>query len=309
MNRRHWYVILLWSYVALAWGGSFVAINIGLDSLPPIFFAATRLDIAAVIVFPLAWILGYNLVPETRNEIIDILVVGVFIVGITNVFLYIGLQHATSAVGAVLIGMSPIFAGLFAWVLVPKESPDKIAIVGLLLGIIGVGSIIDFQLSKLLTGTLDQFFLVMAAATLALGSVLSRRIDSPKAPLPTMAWGLAFGAVALHILSILINEQVSFTADTWTTSLWLSIAYIGVIATGGAYPAFFRSLREIGPVKTNLVSYASPVVAAIVGWFILSEPIDYSTIFGFMLVFLGFILVNYKYIIDSYNIRRPNFDK
>lgn len=44
----------LWLYVALAWGGSFVGIKTGLSSLPPVFFAATRLDIAAAIVLPIA---------------------------------------------------------------------------------------------------------------------------------------------------------------------------------------------------------------------------------------------------------------
>jgi len=300
MIGRRWYVILLWLYVALAWGGSFVAINIGLDSLPPIFFAATRLDIAAVMVLPLAWALGYDLVPETRSGIVGILVIGVFIVGITNVFLYIGLQYATSAVGAVLIGMNPIFAGLFAWVLVPEERLNRAGIVGLLIGIIGVGIIIDFRLSELMAGRLNQFFLVAAAATLAFGSVITRRIDSPQAPLPAMGWGLAFGAITLHVLSIVIGEQVPLGSDTWTMSLWLSIAYVGILATGAAYPAYFRALKEIGSVKTNLVSYAAPVIAAIVGWLVLSEPINQTTVAGFSLVLIGFAIINYRAVAATF---------
>lgn len=237
------------------------------------------------------------MIPRTRKTYLDIFVTGILVIGLTNAFLYAGQQYATSAVAAVLMALNPVLAGGFAWVLLPKERPDAIGTTGLLLGLIGIGITAGFRPSTLLAGEIRQFYLLVAAACIALGSVISRRVNAPQSAISTTGWGMLFGGILLHLGSLALSEPVSFASDVWTPSLWISVTYVGVIATGGAYPAYFTILGEIGPVKTNLVSYGAPLVAAVVGWLILRETIELTTVVGFLVVVTGFILVNHRAVV------------
>lgn len=299
MARSRSRIAVLWLYVALAWGGSFVAIKVGLSSLPPVFFAATRLDIAAIIVLPLAWYLTDDLLPTSRDSLLDVAVSGVFITGITNAFLYMGQQYATSTAGAVLFGMNPILAAAFAWLLLPRERLDAIGGLGLLLGIVGIGIVAGFRPSALVAGEAKQYLLVIGAGGTALGSVLSRRINASLSALPTIGWGLLLGGILLHLGSLVIGEQIPLSGDTWSPALWLAVGYLGVLATGGAYPAYFTVLQEVGAVKTNLVSYAVPIVAAIAGWILFGQPIKLTTSIGFLVIIVGFALVNRETLLGT----------
>lgn len=291
-TRSRTQIILLWFYVAVAWGGSYVAVNIGLSSLPPVFFAATRLDGGAIVALLLAWILSDDILPSDRKSVLDVVVTGVFIAAGTNIFLFTGEQYASSAAGAVIFGMNPVFAGLLSWILVPKERPDILGAIGLVVGIVGVGVVVGFHPTTLLAGQPEQYLLVFGAASLGLGSVLSRRLNASIEALPAMGWGLLLGGVLLHTISFALHEQIPTTSTTWTPSLWFAVAYLGIIATGIAYTAYYALLKDIEAIKVTLVSYLVPVVAAIEGFLILQEPINSSLVTGFVLITIGFALIN-----------------
>ena len=53
MRQKRLIAIGLFTIVALTWGGSFVAIAIGLEYLPSLLFAAARMYVAAGVVIPL----------------------------------------------------------------------------------------------------------------------------------------------------------------------------------------------------------------------------------------------------------------
>jgi len=290
IHSQTW-VILLWLYVAVAWGGSYVAVNVGLEFLPPIFFAATRLYVGALVALPLAWVLSNRLLPRERKSVLGIIVTGVFIGTGVNVFLFVGEQYASSATGAVIFGMNPILAAFFSWILIPEERPDLLGAIGLIIGIIGIGVIVGFDPAALLAGRPGQYLLVVGATSLAFGSVLSRRLNAPLEALPTMGWGLLLGGMLAHIISFSFNEQIP-TGDSWTLPLLFAVGYIGVVATGVAYTAYYALLKDIEAIKAALVSYAVPVVAAIGGFLILQEPVNQPLIIGFILITAGFILVN-----------------
>ena len=281
--------VVLFAVVALTWGGSFVAIDVGLAGLPALLFAAFRLDVAAVTALPLAFVLSDRVVPRTRVDLLSVAVNGVLVAAFMNAFLFTGQQYTTGAVASILFSTNPVIATGFARGLLPSERVDGVEFVGLLLGLLGVGIVVRPSFAALADGTLGKLLVVVGATNLALGSVLVGRLDSDLDALAETAWGLVVGAVVVHALSVLFGEP-QVLPDTST--LVAAILYVGVVATALAYPFYFELIDVVGPVRANLVSYAVPVVTAVTGWVVLDQRVGPVTVLGFVVVAAGFVLLN-----------------
>ncbi len=66
----------------------------------------------------------------------------------------------------------------------------------------------------------------------------------------------------------------------------------GLLGSGLAYLAFFRLLSRWGATRATLVAYQLPVVGIVLGFLVLSEPIDARVLIGTALVIAGVALVN-----------------
>lgn len=294
-SSRSRFIAALFAFVALAWGGSYVAISVGLHNLPPVFFAASRLDIAAVVLLPsvVAWFDDWR--PTTTGDWLTVFAAGLFVAGGTNAFLFVGQQTTPSAVAAVIFALNPILATLFAWALLPSERLSVLSVLGVVLGILGVAIVADPTPEMLLSARgLGPWILLCGAGCLGFGTVLTRRFETTLPTLVTTSWGLLFGGLFLHAVSYGLGEHVS---TAWSSTLLVSITYLGVVATAGAYSAYFELIARIGAVRTALVSYVVPVVTAIAGWLLVGETITLHTVAGFVVIATGFALTERRTLV------------
>jgi drug/metabolite transporter (DMT)-like permease len=133
------------------------------------------------------------------------------------------------------------------------------------------------------------FLVFLAAASFALGSVLTRRVDG-ELPIETMeAWSMLAGAVLMHGASLALAESVSDVQ--WTGGAIISLLYLVVVASALGFLIYFDLLNRLGPIEINLVSYAAPVVAAATGLLFLNETPTADTVVGFLLILVGFLLL------------------
>ncbi len=284
----------MFSLVAIAWGGSFVAIKSGLDGgMPPVLYAALRFDLGAILLLAAAAYVGGNLLPRTRDDWLSIVASGVFVVALNNGLLFVGQQYTTSGIASIIYSLNPILSAGFGWALLPETSLSKTDLVGIALGFVGVAVVAHP------TGSLGQKILgigiVFTAATcIASGSVLSRRVDESISTFAGTGWAMALGAVLLHATSFLLGE--SMHGVQFGPGIWLDLAYLAVVATAIAYAAYFTLLGSIGPVRTNLVSYAVPIVAALAGWELRGSPISGLTLAGFAVIVIGFGVLNWDVV-------------
>lgn len=279
-------------YIALVWGGSYPAIEFGLAALDPLFFAATRLLVAAVATLPVAaWAAdGREWLPNGRADWAYIGVGGVFLTGLANGFLFVGQQYATGGVGAVVISLNPVLAAGLASIWLPQERLTTVEGGGVLLGLIGAIIVVNPSADALSTG-FGWIFLFFAAASFAVGSVTAKRLDPDLSSLGGAGWGLLLGALLLLAGTTALGRPVGIERMLSTPKLLATVIYLGVVATAGAYAAYFALLSAVGPVRTNLVSYVVPVVAALLGAALLGEPLTVTMLVGFLLVALGFAIL------------------
>lgn len=275
--------------LALAWGLTFPAVELGLSTFAPLFFMAVRHDLAGLI------LLGYIAVsadtwrPRTRNDVVAIVGGGVFWIAIGNGVWFVGQQLTSSALSGLMTGLIPLTTVAFSWVLLPEERLDLVSVVGLLVGLCGALIIVwPSGPIAISADVIGKAILFVGVIGIALGSVLIRWARSSLSSTVQTAWSALFGAFLLHVLSYLAGEPWT-TTITWTGAL--SLAYVTVVSTILAYGLYISLLARHPAIELNLVMYLLPVIAASAGWLLFGEQVTSSMVGGFLVILLGFVLL------------------
>jgi drug/metabolite transporter (DMT)-like permease len=280
---------VLFVLLACLFGVSFVAIKAALEAVPPLLLAALRFDVAAPLILAYAAWRYDDWLPRSRNDYVGIVVAAATIVAANNGLLSLGQQTATPAAASVMYGLNPILAPVFALLLLDQRVDARDA-AGIVLGLVGVVIIVQPSPDALTSGsTTGQLLVLGAAVAVAFGSVALRRVDTDLASVPLTAWAMALGAGLLHTASLAAGEPV--TPRPLAPGILAAVASLGVLSTAMAYPIYFGLIRSIGPVRANLVAYLVPVVAAVTGWLLLSQPVTVATAVGFLVVVAGVALL------------------
>jgi len=286
---------LLFVTLATLWGLSFPAIAIGLESLPPLLFAAFRYDVAAVLLLGYAAIQSEYWRPTGRNNLTAITAGGLFLVS-GNGLLFVAQQTVPSGVAAILQALMPIVTALWALALL-GERLSAVGAAGAAVGFCGIGLVVQPDPGNLLAGdTVARLLIVGQVVSVALGGVLVQRARPTIDRVGLTGWSMLLGALVLHGLSLGAGELPG--RDLITGSAVGAVVYLGVFSTAVAFLIYFYILEEHGAFEASLVSYVVPIVATLVGVFVLGESIGRLTILGFGLVAVGFTLLKRRVIAD-----------
>jgi drug/metabolite transporter (DMT)-like permease len=281
-----------WIALSAIWGTAFMAIKAGLEAFAaaPVLFAAIRYDVAGLLMLGYAVWAVEQWRPRTRNEWLLVLVGGAFMIAGYHAFLFVGELSTTSAVAAVVVSLSPILTTGFARLLLPGRALSTLGVLGLGLGLVGVVAIARPDPTALVAeAPVGELLIFLAAVSFALGSVIATAMETTL-PIETMeAWSMVLGAGMMHAISAGLGERAADVA--WSLDGLLALAYLSVVASALGFLLYFDLLDRLGPVEINLVSYATPLWAALAGWLVLGETVTGATAVGFVLILAGFWLL------------------
>jgi drug/metabolite transporter (DMT)-like permease len=290
--------LLLFLVLTVVWGSAFVAIKAGLGtpSAPagffdaPVLFAALRFDIAGVLMLGYAAYATDQPLPRGRHAWTSVLLSGVLMIAAYHAFLFVGETDpaVSSAVAAIVVSLSPVLTVGFSRVWLPSERLTPLGAVGLFLGLVGVVLLSDPDLADL-GANAGVGLVFLATLSFALGSVLNRRLDAD-VPIETMeAWAMLSGALVMHVVSVGVGESVA--AVEFTPRTLAALGYLSVASSALGFLVYFDLLERLGPIEINLVSYAAPPVAAVVGFLLLGEVVEIEAVLGFVVILAGFLLL------------------
>lgn len=100
---------------------------------------------------------------------------------------------------------------------------------------------------------------------------------------------MLLGTLLMHGVSVAIAESL---ADVrWTSERLVALLYLAVGASAIEFLIYFDLLTRLGPIEINLVSYATPITAALTGLVFLGEVPTIHTAVGFACILVGFVLI------------------
>jgi drug/metabolite transporter (DMT)-like permease len=292
---------ILFVGLAAIWGTAYLAIDVGLQSAPPVTLAALRYDVAGAVLVVAAIAgpirRGGQWRPRSAAEWKLVAEGGLLVVGLHFALLFVGQQYVSGGVASVVMSLTPVLTPLFALTLLSDERLDSRESVGVLLGLLGVAIVArptpgdgSGSGARIAIGVALLF---LSAASLALGSVLTRRHQTGMSVVPTQAWMMGLGALVLDALVIALPGE-SFARVEPSVELFAALAYLSVVASVGGFVAYFHLLDRFGPNEATLVSYVVPMFAALSQWVALGEGISTTTAVGFGVILVGFATVKWR---------------
>src|SRR4051794_15863332 len=272
MPRRH---VLLALAVAVVWGVNFVVIHVGLDSFPPLLFAALRFCLVA---------LALPFVPRPGVPIKYVVAVGVFLSAGQFGLLFLGIEKGMPAgVASLVLQLQAAFTVGLA-VLLLKERPRPAQLAGGALALAGIGIIAAGRATAVGLGALA--LTIGAAASWAVGNVATRKAQSPN-PLGLLAWSSLVPPVPLLTLSLFTERGE--TLEIGPSGI-LALLYVVVLSTLLGFGAWAWLLSRHPASTVAPFTLLVPVVGIAAAWVALGEVPSGAEWVGAVVVLSGLAL-------------------
>jgi drug/metabolite transporter (DMT)-like permease len=268
--------------VALAWGASFLFIELGLDHFEPGLVAFLRVFFGAA---TLALIPGARrAVP--RSEWPRIALLGVVWMTVPFMLFAVAQQWIDSSLAGMINAAAPLFTALIAAIAV-RHLPGRIQAAGLVVGFLGVVAITSPSLGQGESSTLGILLVLLATVLYGCAFNLAGPLQRRNGALPVI-WRAQL--VALVFLTPLGAAGAAGSSFEWS-SLAAMIA-LGSIGTALGFVWFATLAGRVGPTRGSLTIYFIPVVAIVLGALLLDESIHAAAILGTALVIAGAYLTS-----------------
>ena len=264
--------------MSVIWGIPYLFIRVAVAEISPATLVFARTAIGAAILLPIA---------IARVDLRAVLarwrwVVAFAAVEIAGPWVLLGSaeQHVASSLAALLIAGVPLVGTVLAVATGATDRVSRANVLGLLIGLVGVGAIVgaDFGSTSLIA--LLQIGGVIVGYAVG-PAILSRRLNG----LPSLGvMAVSLGLCALLYLPI---AAVQLPATVPSPNVLIAVAILAVVCTAAAFLIFGALITEIGPVRSTVITYFNPTVAAVLGVLVLNESFSLPIGIGFALVLLG----------------------
>jgi probable blue pigment (indigoidine) exporter len=201
---------------------------------------------------------------------------GVLNIGIFMPLLFLSAYRLPGGVAATLGAIGPVIVAGLAWALLQ----ERLLPVRVVAGVTGAGGVALLVLGA--SARLDALGVaagLLGTASMALGTVLTRRWVRDHHPLDVTAWQLTAGGLAL-IPVTLVGEGLPATVTVAHVTGW---AYLGVVGGALAYALWFRGLSRLPAAAAAFLPLLSPLVAALLGLAVLGQNLALRQWAGFVI--------------------------
>jgi drug/metabolite transporter (DMT)-like permease len=274
-------VLLSFLSILAFWGSGFLAIRVGLEGFPPLFFMAGRFLIAGTLLLALLTARGTPLPtasqwPSVCLEALLLMVGGGG--GVACAQLSVGSGIAAVGIATVPIWVS-LFAGLFG------QWPGRLEWSGIALGFTGV-LLLGLQ-GSLRADPRGALLLLVSSLTWALGSVLSRRLSLPRGAMAA-ASEMTVGGLMLLALGILAGERFQGVPPFRPV---LALLYFSLAGSLVAFSAYIYLLQNVRPALATSYTYINPAIALGLGMLFAGERIDRTEVAAVACILCGVAVI------------------
>jgi len=270
--------------LVLAWGSTFAAVKVGLDSAPPLLFGGMRSMLGGALMVVLAFARSGR--PRLRESW-----PAYAVLTLLNVVLFFSLQtlailELPSGLAAVLIYLQPVLTGVLAAPLL-GESLTWLKVGGLLVGFAGIVVVSAGAIEGHVSG-LGVAYAVAGALAWALGTIAFKRY----ADRVDVWWAVALPFLVGGVVMTLGGAAVEGTAIAWSEEFLVAFVYSAAIGTALSWSLWFGLVGsgEAGRVASYI--FFVPLVSLVIGGLYLHETLGPSLLAGAALVIVGVFLVN-----------------
>ncbi len=266
-------IVLGFAAIYLIWGSTYLAIRVGVETMPPFFLAGVRFLVGGLWLY--IWARARGAEAPRKSHWKPAVVLGLLMpLGGTGLVTWAE-TVVPSGLAALLVAPVPMWVVLADWLRPNGARPAILVIAGLVLGFAGVVLLIN---PTNLGGfnEVDKFgavMIVVASLSWAVGSVYSRHCHQPSSRVIGASMNMLTGGIALVLMSAMTGEFSTIDLISVSMSSWLSLGYLTFAGTA-AYAAYIWLFSVSTPAKVATYAYVNPIIALILGYVIAGEALS-----------------------------------
>lgn len=269
--RTRGFDLLLTAIAPAIWGSTYIVTTEFLPNFSPITVAMLR-----------ALPAGLLLLLIVRQLPTGIWWARIFILGALNFsifwsMLFVSAYRLPGGVAATVGAVQPLIVIFLAYVLL--SSP--IRLLSILAALAGAGGVALLVLTP--NAALDPLGVaagLAGAASMACGTVLSRKWQPPVSLLTVTAWQLTAGGLLLVPAAFILEPAIPLP----TATNLLGLMWLGLIGAALTYILWFRGIARLESSVVSSLGFLSPVTAVLLGWVFLNQTLTPLQIAGVALV-------------------------
>jgi len=272
--------IALTAAAPLIWGSTYIVTTQMLPNLDPLTIAVLRALPAGLLL-----LLIVRDLPQGR-WIGRMLVLGALNFALFWSLLFVAAYRLPGGVAAIMGALQP-FIVIFAARVLLGTPIRALSVIAVTIGICGVALLILSPAARLdMVGVAAG---LLGSASMALGTVLSRKWKPPVSTLTFTAWQLTAGGLLL----LPFLPLASTDWGTITPTNLMGLAYLGLIGAALTYLIWIRGIARLHPSAVSLLGFLSPFSATVLGWWILNETLSLPQALGMIIVLASILLGQY----------------
>ena len=264
LPARLWWVL---AGLTLVWGFNWTAIKVAIADIAPFTFRTLCLGLGSGVLFAFLRAGGQPLAIP-RDQWARLALISLFSITCWNLLVVFGLQLLPSGRAAILAYTMPAWSIPLS-VLLLGERMTLRKLLGLALGMAGMTLLVWDEFQRIQGAPRGALFVLGAAFTWAIGTVLQKRFPV-RAPVAAItAWMMLIGGVPIYIGALLL-EDFSKLADVSPRSA-LGAAYNVLLAFAWAHWAWIKLATSVSVTVFSLCVLLIPVVGVFSGMLFLGE--------------------------------------
>jgi drug/metabolite transporter (DMT)-like permease len=280
--------------VYIAWGSTFVAMRVADRSLPPLTMSGVRFLAAGLLLY--GWCRWQrHRRPEagwrapTRREWRASAILGIALPAAGTGGAAWAEQTIPAGTAALLLASVPVWM-IIASRIVDAERITIHAAAGLLLGVAGVVVLVN----PLAGGAPDLLASAVALGGALLwgcGSVYAKRAPHPGQPLLASGMEMICAGVTLCLIGAAGGELGRISAASLFSASGLALGYLIVFGSVLGYSTYEWLLHHASSQLAGTYAFVCPLVAVILGWWLLGEQISGHTLLAAAAIAVGVALI------------------
>lgn len=284
-------IVLAFLSVYFFWGSTYTAIRIGVSEMPALLLAGLRFLVAGLILLGWCRARRFKLVFRARTMLM-LAVISLLLLFVGNVGLVIAEKTVPSGMSSLGFAVMPLYVALIELVLPHGESLPLRGWMGLLIGFAGLAALLWPSLHNALVGNRALLIALIAllggAFSWAVGSLLSRHGHLAVNSFVAASWQMVIAGCFDLLLGTILGNWHDFHFNR--AAFW-SLAYLITCGSLLGYTGFVYLLEHVPVAKVMSYTYVNPVVAVLLGIFLLHERPEPAEFVGMVgIVFAVFLL-------------------
>ena len=284
MELRYWLMV---AGLGIIWGTSFPLNAVLMREIGPLSVSLARVALGALFCWAFILASGRRISYPT-GKTLRLIFLGMTNFAIPLALLPLAQQHIASGVAGVINGLTPVAVVLISQLWPGGEKANRAKYFGVVFGFLGVYFLSVPSLQHSDSSELWALATALAAPICyAIALNLMRGFSEFDTTL-LVSYALGISAIVLLPVVLLVEGAPSISQ----AATWVSLGWIGFVATGFAFIALYWLVPRVGGANMSTATFIAPVAAIALGVLWLGEQLESAHVIGMIAIFCGMLAID-----------------